>query len=82
MISLITPKEIKDDPSETNLGHRPPHVHLSLELSPIEEGEHVLIKDSKESKTWYCAQVLEKLPDRISKGQLLHHYHPFSCEIC
>ncbi len=21
--------------------------------------------DSKESKTWYCAQVLEKLPDRI-----------------
>jgi hypothetical protein len=66
MISLIPPKEIKDDPSEINLGHRPPHVHRSLALlSPIEEGEYVLIKDSKESKTWYCAQVLEKLPDRI-----------------
>jgi hypothetical protein len=65
MISLIPPKDIKDDPSETNLGHKPPHVHRSLELSPIEEGEYVLIKDSKESKTWYCAQVLEKLPDRI-----------------
>jgi hypothetical protein len=24
-----------------------------------------LIKDTKESKTWYCAQILEKLPDRI-----------------
>ena len=23
------------------------------------------MKDTKESKTWYCAQVLEKLPDRI-----------------
>jgi hypothetical protein len=65
MISLIPPKEIKDDPSETNLGHRPPHAHRSLALSPIEEGEYVLIKDSTESKTWYCAQVLEKLPDRI-----------------
>ncbi len=65
MISLIPPKEIKDDPSEIDLGHRPPHVHRSLALSPIEEGEYVLIKDSKESKTWYCAQVLEKLPDRI-----------------
>jgi hypothetical protein len=65
MISLIPPKNIKDDPSETNLGHKPPHEHQSLALSPIEEGEYVIIKDSKESKTWYCAQVLEKLPDRI-----------------
>jgi hypothetical protein len=57
MISLIPPnRDIKDDPSETNLGHKPPHLHRSLELSPIEEGEHVLIKDSKESKTWYCAR--------------------------
>ena len=51
MISLVRPKEIKDDPSEINLGHRPPHVHRSLELSPIEEEEYVLIKGSKESKT-------------------------------
>ncbi len=40
-------------------------MHQSLALSPIEEGEHVIIKDTKESKTWYCAHVLEKLPDRI-----------------
>jgi hypothetical protein len=54
MISLIPPKDIKNDPSETNLGHKPPHVHRSfLVLSPIEEGEYVLIKDLKESKTWY-----------------------------
>ncbi len=33
--------------------------------SPIEEGEYIIIKDTKNSKTWYCAQVLEKLPDRI-----------------
>jgi hypothetical protein len=65
MISLIPPKDIKDDPSETNLGHKTPRVHRSLVLSPIEEGKYVFIKDSKESKTWYCAQVLEKLPDRI-----------------
>ena len=43
----------------------PPHLHQSLTTSPIEEGEHVIIKDNKDSKTWYCAHVLEKLPDRI-----------------
>jgi hypothetical protein len=47
-----------------NDGH-PPHLHQSLALSPIEEGEYVIIKDTKESKTWYRAQVLEKIPDRI-----------------
>jgi hypothetical protein len=36
-----------------------------LALSPIEEGGYILIKDTKNSKTWYCAQVLEKFPDRI-----------------
>ncbi len=30
-----------------------------------ERKEHVIIKDSKDAKSWYCAQVLEKLPDRI-----------------
>jgi hypothetical protein len=44
---------------------QPPHLHRSLKLSPIEEGEYVIIKDTKEAKPWYCAQVLEKLPDRI-----------------
>jgi hypothetical protein len=65
MISLIPPREIKIDPSEANLEAIPPHLHQSLVLSPIEEGEHIIIKDTKESKTWYCAHVLEKLPDRI-----------------
>jgi hypothetical protein len=36
-----------------------------LTRSPIEEGEYIIIKDTKNSKTWYCAEVLEKLPDRI-----------------
>jgi hypothetical protein len=65
MISLIPPREIKIDPSEINLEVIPPHLHQSLTLSPIEEGEHIIIKDTKESKTWYCAHVLEKVPDRI-----------------
>ena len=25
----------------------------------------MLLKDTKDANTWYCAQVLEKLPDRI-----------------
>jgi hypothetical protein len=67
MISLIPPREIKTNPSEADLEAIPPHLHQSLTLSPIEEGGHILviIKDTKESKTWYCAHVLEKLPDRI-----------------
>ena len=51
MISLIPPREIKIDPSEANLEAIPPHLHQSLTLSPIEEGEYVIIKDTKESKT-------------------------------
>ena len=65
MISLIPPGNIKADPSEINLEAIPPHLHQSIALSPIEEGEHIIIKDTKDSKTWYCARVLEKLPDRI-----------------
>jgi hypothetical protein len=47
MISLLPPKEVKDDPSDVNLGHKPPHLRQTLALSPIEEGEYVIIKDSK-----------------------------------
>jgi hypothetical protein len=65
MISRVSPREIKIDPSEAGREGNPPHLHQSLALSPIEEGEYILIKDTKDSKTWYCAQVLEKLPDRI-----------------
>ena len=65
MISLIPPTEIKSDPSDPNLIEKAPHVHQSIALSPVEEGEYVILKDTKDSNTWYCAQVLEKLPDRI-----------------
>jgi hypothetical protein len=58
MISLVPPKEIKIDPSEVGSEGNPPHLHQS-------EGEYILTKDTKNSKTWYCAQVMEKLPDRI-----------------
>jgi hypothetical protein len=65
MISPVPPKSIKGDPSISSISDKPPHLHRSLILSPIEEGDYVIIKDTKEYKTWYCAQVLEKLPDRI-----------------
>ena len=47
--------------------------HQSIALFPIEEGEYVILKDTKDANTWYCAQVLEKLPDRIKVS-----YHPTS----
>ena len=65
MISLIPPTEIKSDPSDPNLIEKAPHAHRSIALSPVEEGEYVILKDTKDSNTWYCAQVLERLPDRI-----------------
>jgi hypothetical protein len=65
MISLVPSSEIKSDPSDSNREEKAPHAHQSIALSPIEEGEYVLLKDTKDSNTWYCAQVLEKLPDRI-----------------
>jgi hypothetical protein len=65
MISPVPPKSIKGDPSISKTSDKPPYLHQNLTQSPIEEGEYVIIKDTKVSKTWYCAQVLEKLPDRI-----------------
>ncbi len=71
MISLIPPTEIKNDPSDVNLMEKAPHAHQSIALFPIEEGEYVILKDTKDSITWYCAQVLEeKLPDRIKVNYL------------
>jgi hypothetical protein len=68
MISLIPPKDIKSDPSGANLEGKLSHLHQTVALSPIEEGEYILVvitKVIKESKTWYSAQVLKKFPDRI-----------------
>lgn len=65
MLSLVPPSRIMKDPSEFNVLTKSPHVHRSLEESPIEEGEVMLLKDGESATTWYCAQVMEKLPDRI-----------------
>ncbi len=59
------PSKIKGDPSEINAIIRPPHYHSSIKKIPIEEGEIVLLKDERDAITWYCAQVLEKLPDYV-----------------
>ncbi len=44
---------------------RSPHNHISIKKTPIEEGEIMLLKDGRDAFTWYCAQVLEKLPDHV-----------------
>jgi hypothetical protein len=55
------------DPSEINatITSRSPYKHQSIEKSPIEEGEIVLLKDGRDATAWYCAQILEKLPDYV-----------------
>ena len=65
MLSLIPPNEIKGDPSEIDIMNRSPHNHYSIKKTPVEEGEIVLLKDGRDANTWYCAQVLEKLPDYV-----------------
>jgi len=65
MLSLIPPNEIKGDPSEIDITNRSPHNHYSKKKTPVEEGEIVLLKDGRNASTWYCAQVLEKLPDYV-----------------
>ncbi len=65
MLSLIPPNKIKGDPSENNATIRLPHNHCSIKKNPIEEREIVLLKDGRDANTWYCAQVLEKLPDYV-----------------
>ena len=44
---------------------RSSHNHISIKKTPIEEGEIILLKDGRDAITWYCAQVLEKLPDHV-----------------
>jgi hypothetical protein len=65
MLSLIPPKKILKDISDTCTTTKAPHKHRSLIESPIEEGEVILLKDGIDASTWHCAQILEKLPDRI-----------------
>jgi hypothetical protein len=65
MLSLVPPNKIIKDLSDTCMTTKAPHMHCSLVESPIEEGEVILLKDGCDASTWYCAQILEKLPDRI-----------------
>jgi hypothetical protein len=46
-ISLVPPKEIKVDPSVPVTNSKPLQLHRSLKLSPVEEGEHVITKDTR-----------------------------------
>jgi hypothetical protein len=57
---LVTHRKLiqRSDPRTIN--------HRSIEKVPIEEGEIVLLKDGRAATTWYCAQVLEKLPDYVT----------------
>ena len=65
MLSLVPPSKIVNDPAECSATIKAPHNHYSIVKDPIEEGEIVILKDGCDANTWYCAQVLEKLPDHI-----------------
>jgi hypothetical protein len=65
MLSLVPPSKIVNDPAECSATIKAPHNHYSIVKDPIEEGEIVILKDGSDANTWYCAQVLEKLPDHI-----------------
>jgi hypothetical protein len=65
MMSLVPPSKIIKDLSDPGMVTKSPHDHCSLEASSVAEGEFVILKDGVDAATWYCAKILEKLPDRI-----------------
>ncbi len=65
MLSLVPPAKIIKDLSDPGMITKSSHDHRSLEASPVPEGEFVILKDGVDAATWYCAKILEKLPDRI-----------------
>jgi hypothetical protein len=60
MLSLVPPKRIPKDLSDSDVTTKAPHIHQSLTESPMEEGEMILLKDGSDATTWYCARILEK----------------------
>ncbi len=50
-----------------------PKLHTNINHC-IEEGEVILLKDGSDATTWYYAQILEKLPDRIKVSYLTTEY--------
>jgi hypothetical protein len=65
MLSLVPPSKIINDPAEFSAAIKSPHNHYSIVKDPTEEGEIVILRDGSDATTLFCAQVLEKLPDRI-----------------
>jgi hypothetical protein len=65
MLSLVPPSKVINDPAECSATIKSPHNHYSIVKDPIEEGEIVILKDGSDANTWYCAQVLKKLPDYV-----------------
>jgi hypothetical protein len=70
MLSLIPPAKIRFDPFAQVDNINVPQKHRSLVALPLREGEIVILKDGKEAKDWYCAQIVKVLPTHA----LVHYY--------
>jgi hypothetical protein len=70
MLSLIPPAQIRFDPFAQVDNINVPQKHRSLVALPLREGEIVILKDGKEAKDWYCAQIVKVLPTHV----LVHYY--------
>ena len=72
MISLVPSIEIKSDLSDSNREEKAPHAHQSIALSPIEEGEYVILKDTKNTSSIYRHFNLSSI--RLFKKLILNGY--------
>jgi hypothetical protein len=70
MLSLIPPTQITFDPFTQVVNINITQKHRSLVALPLKEGEIVILKDGKEAKDWYCAQIIKVLPTHV----LVHYY--------
>jgi hypothetical protein len=70
MLSLIPPAQIRFDPFAQVDNISVPQKHRSLVALPLREGEIVILKDGKEAKDWYCAEIVKVLPTHV----LVHYY--------
>ncbi len=65
MLSLIPPAQVRFDPFAQADSISVPQKHRSLVALPLREGEIVILKDGKEAKDWYCAQIVKVLPTHV-----------------
>jgi hypothetical protein len=70
MLSLIPPAQTRFDPFAQVDNTNVPQKHRSLVALPLKEGEIVILKDGKEAKDWYWAQIVKVLPTHV----LVHYY--------